>query len=123
VCFNGKAIVKNLHKKGRPGSRSPFRRIKLRRMFDFAEEVITALRLYCPEIVTDQVLRIDIFGFVGQPGKFIVNEIEGYEAQKTGSGLSGTDKCGSINVMVADYWVEIISECIEFHLAHLNDPL
>lgn len=123
VCFNGKAIVKNLHKKGRKGSRSPFRGITLRKLFDFAEEVIAVLRLHCPEIVTDQVIRVDIFGFIGHPGKFIVNELEGYEAQKTGSGLGGSDKCGTINVKVADYWEEIICECIEFHLAHRDDAL
>jgi hypothetical protein len=122
VCFNGKHVCKNLVKRSnKKGSRSPFKGIKDSAFFDFAETVIAGMRRVCPALVADQVLRIDIFGFRRYPGLFIVNEIEGYEAQVTGSGLSSSKHMSDINTYLEAYWENQLTDLIEYYLAHVND--
>ena len=115
ICFNGKARFRNKNKKGDNG-RSPFRGVKDKDLFDFAEHVIAVLRRVCPELIADQVLRIDIFGFRGRPGVFIVNEIEGYEAQRTATGVKAGLQIAELQADVENYWYTILCELIEYHI-------
>ena len=115
VCFGGKAIFLEAHKKGKSG-RSPFRDIDESCLRTFAEHVIACLKRRCPELCARQVLRVDIFGFVDYPGEFICNEVEGYEAQKCATG-SGAGTAESIVFWaLVQYWTETITELVEFHL-------
>ena len=122
VCFNGKPVCKNLVKKcNKKGSRSPFKGIKDSAFFDFAEKVIAGMRRVCPALVADQVLRVDIFGFRRYPGLFVVNEIEGYEAQVTGSGLGSSKHMADISTYLETYWEDRLTTLIEYYLAHVDD--
>jgi hypothetical protein len=79
----------------------PFNRMPIATFFAFEEHVIATPKRVCPYTNTRQILRIDIFGFrtTPSPGMIIVNEIEGYEAHKTGAGVTGCDEAGAINLM------------------------
>ncbi len=115
VCFDGVPKFKNIIKKGK-SNRSPFNRMPKATFFAFAEHVIATLKQVCPSINTRQVLRIDIFGFRTAPGKFIVNEIEGYEAHKTGAGVTGCDEAGAIMDRLEQYWFEMIRDLVDYHV-------
>ena len=117
VCFDGKAIFLNPHKKGKSG-RSPFRDIDESNLRTFAEHVIACLKRRCPAICTRQVLRIDIFGFVDYPGEFICNEVEGYEAQKCATGSDSGTAESKVYKAVVQYWIETLTELVEFHLKY-----
>jgi hypothetical protein len=73
LCFNGKAISRNLHKTNSGKS-------VLGRDFAvfaaFAEDVIRTLKSRCPYLVSEGLLRVDGFRCV-RTGRFYVNEIEG----------------------------------------------
>jgi len=115
VCFNGIPELRNPNKKGDKG-RSPFGDVSDEDLFKFSRHVISVLRNVCPELIADQVLRIDIFGFKNHPGLFIVNEIEGYEAQRTGTGTKAGDKLSKLLGDVEDYWYNILCELVEYHI-------
>ena len=115
VCFNGIPKFRNPNKKGDDG-RSPFGEVGDEDLFKFARHVIDILRKVCPELISDQVLRIDIFGFRNYPGMFIVNEIEGYEAQRTGTGTQAGEKSSQLLGNVEDYWYNILCELVEYHI-------
>jgi hypothetical protein len=115
ICFNGKAVFRNLNKKSSNG-RSPFGGVKDEAIFHFAEHVISILRSVCPELITEQVLRVDIFGFRNRPGVYIVNEIEGYEAQRTAKGAKAGVKVGKLATDVEDYWYNVLCELVEYHI-------
>jgi hypothetical protein len=117
VCFDGVPAMKCKTKKGK-SNRSPFGRAKREVFFDFARCVISTLRRVCPEIVSFQVLRIDIFGFRGRPGDFIVNEVEGYEAQKAGVGVDSGVEEGRILQKLEEYWTNLIYDLVEYHIKH-----
>lgn len=118
VCFNGVPRIKNAVKKGKHG-RSPFRRAKKETFFAFARDVIETIQRVCPALVSHQVLRIDLFGFRGAPGKFIVNEIEGFEAHVTGCGTSSIDQTAPIQTMLEEYWFNEISNLVAYHIDHV----
>jgi hypothetical protein len=117
VCFNGEPKFKSKVKKGK-NSRSPFGRAKQEVFFAFARTVIDTIRRLCPEIDTQQVLRIDVFGFRGRPGVFIVNELEGYEAQKSACGINAGVAEGAISVLLEEYWFNIICDLVDYHIQH-----
>ena len=119
VCFNGKAIFRNKIKKSKNG-RSPFGRKKNIVYFDFAEHVISVLRMLCPEIVSDQILRVDLFGIREHPGLFLVNEIEGYESAKWGTGVSAGDNVSRIIVWTTQHWITLLCKLVDYHLARLS---
>ena len=119
ICFNGIARFRNPNKRSSDG-RSPFGGIEEKVFFDFAEHVISVLRRVCPELITDQVLRIDIFGFRDRPGEFIVNEIEGYEAQRTARGVKAGAKCSGLLNDLEDYWYNTLCELVEHHISIIN---
>ena len=115
ICFNGIAKFKNKNKRSTDG-RSPFGGVKNKVLFDFAEHVISVLRRVCLELITDQVLRVDIFGFRDRPGEFIVNEIEGYEAQRTATGVKAGVQLARLSKNVEDYWYNTLCELVEYHI-------
>jgi hypothetical protein len=119
ICFNGKAEFRNNIKKSKDG-RSPFNRAKNRVYFDFAEHVIATLRRLCPSAILDQVVRVDMFGFRSLPGRFIVNELEGYESAKWGNGLKAGDHCGRVLVLTQQYWKMLLFQLIDYHLQKIN---
>ena len=70
ICFNGEAKYCNDPKSGL-GS------LGLEQaQFDFAEEVIQVVRERFPEVISEQVLRIDFWRNV-ETGAYFLNEIEG----------------------------------------------
>lgn len=120
VCFNGRREFMNLVKVGKNG-RSPFGlRSKQRKglLFQFAEHVIAKLRISCPELMSTQVLRIDVVGFTAFPGEFIVNEVEGFEAQKTSTGLGGHAQICRVISKTEEQWFSMFVQLIDHHLSH-----
>ena len=116
VCFDGKAKVRNPHKKGRDRT-SPFGRAPDRVFSDFAENVIGQLRVACPYLIADQILRVDFHG-VNYNGtlSFYVNVIEGYETRVWGTGKSAATKLDNLVSLSLLYWLNIIDTLVECHL-------
>jgi hypothetical protein len=52
------------------------------------------MRIICPELVADRILRVDFFGERLPNGKlrFLVNAIEGLEARLWGIGINAGDR-------------------------------
>ena len=119
VCFNGKAEYLEKIKKSKTG-RSPFGGVAEQTLFDFAEHVISCLTKSCPALCTRQVLRVDIFGFKDYPGEFICNEVEGYEAQRCGTGTTAGDRESRLSSKVVAYWDTVLTELIECHLSTIS---
>jgi hypothetical protein len=90
------------------------------RLFKFAEQVIDRLRIICPALVVHQVLRIDLFGFSAYPGEYIVNEIEGYEAQRAGRGIGGGDVEHQLISLMTTYWFNTLVQIIECFLSRAD---
>ena len=121
ICFNGKAEFRNMIKKSKDG-RSPFGRgrEKDKMFFEFAEHVIAALRRLCPSAIVDQIVRVDMFGFRKFPGVFIVNELEGYESAKWGTGTLAGDHISRVTVKTQEYWITLLCRLIDYHLEKIN---
>jgi hypothetical protein len=73
VCFGGKAVFANPHKRGRARSTLGTATAPL---FAFAEEVCKVLKERFPGLIGDQILRVDFFQHV-ETGKYYLNEVEG----------------------------------------------
>ena len=117
ILFGGKAQYRNPHKKGTV-SKSVFNHAPDSVYFDFAEDVVRRLKDICPELISEQVLRVDFFGDLSPTGEliFIVNEIEGYEAVQWGTGVNSTSKTGAMSQKETNYWEAEIETLIECHL-------
>jgi hypothetical protein len=76
------------------------------------------LKDICPELISDQVLRVDFFGDLSPTGEliFIVNEIEGYEAVQWGTGVNSVSKVGAMALLETAFWEAEIETLIECHL-------
>lgn len=70
-CFNGEPIGINPMKIGRGASTLGHDN---QRLLDFARDVCAKLRAASPYLISDQLLRVDIFE---NRGRLIVNEVEG----------------------------------------------
>ena len=119
ICFDGKAICRNPNKPSKDG-KSPFRDVSDVEFYTFAEHVISVIKRVCPQLITHQVLRIDVFGFRNHPGRLIVNEIEGYEAQRVGKGVTAGSSTSMISGKVEGYWEATLHQLIDYHLEHNN---
>ena len=73
VCFGGKAVLLNPHK--RKKGRSTLGQAE-GPLFDFANEVLRVLSQRMPETIMEQVIRVDFFQHP-DTGKYYLNEIEG----------------------------------------------
>jgi hypothetical protein len=119
VCFDGKAISRNPNKRGssgrsllgKGGTSTPM-------LFEFAEEVITKLRVRCPSLISDQVLRVDMFQ-KSDTGLLIVNEVEGFEAQNV-AGYGG-DTQFIVSNMTQNYWESAVTNLIDYHIKSMNN--
>ena len=119
ICFNGKAEFRNVIKRSKDG-RSPFGRGRDKKYFAFAEHVIATLRRLCPSAIVDQVVRVDMFGFRHLPDVFIVNELEGYESAKWGSGTTAGDHISRVTVLTTEHWKALLCRLIDYHLNKIN---
>jgi hypothetical protein len=115
ICFDGKAYFRNTIKKSKDG-RSPFGRGRDKAYFEFAEHVIANFKRLCPSAIADQVIRVDAFGFRHLPGVFIVNELEGYESAKWGSGPRAGDHVAKVLMLTEDYWIKLVMKLVDYHL-------
>jgi len=117
ILFGGKAQYRNPHKSGTI-KKSVFNHAPDSVFFEFAENVVRKLQEICPQLIADQVLRVDFFGDLSETGElvFIVNEIEGYEAVQWGTGVNAISKTGSMNIKEQAYWEAEIETLIECHL-------
>ena len=63
------------------------------------------MRIICPELVADRILRVDFFGERLPNGKlrFLVNAIEGLEARLWGIGINAGDRLAKIEAMAEEY--------------------
>ena len=115
--FGGKAALRNPHKVG-TGKKSVFDHSPGKVFDDFAEEVVRKLREICPELIANQVLRVDFFGDISETGElvFIVNEVEGYEARQWGVGVNAISKVGELRALEKAHWKFEINTLIECHL-------
>jgi hypothetical protein len=116
ICFDGVPICRNPNKKG---ERSGLNRSKTSELNAFATRVIKELRAICPELIADGILRVDFFGELGPDGnvkRFIVNEIEGFEACLWGVGASAGDDLAAILTKTTAYWKCKVETLIDCHL-------
>ena len=117
VLFGGEAQYRNPHKMGTI-SKSVFNHSPDSVFFKFAEDVVRRLREICPQLIANQVLRVDMFGDLSETGELvlIVNEVEGYEAAQWGTGVNAISKTGAMNKKEEEYWEAEIETLIECHL-------
>jgi hypothetical protein len=113
VCFNGVPRYRNQNKSGR---KSGLNRVSNEICFEFAHRVIREIKAAAPELISDGILRIDFFGELLPNGerRFIVNEVEGFEACSWGTGANAGDKEMDIYALSKTYWkttVDIMIEC------------
>ena len=123
VCFDGVPKFRNPHKIGHRDYPSPFPlNAPDELFFDYARTVIKEMRRICPELVADQILRVDFFGERLPNGKlrFLVNEIEGLEARLWGIGINAGDRLANIEAMAEDYWYNQIDILIDLHLMQVD---
>jgi len=123
VCFDGVPKFRNPHKVGNREYPSPFPlNAPDTLFFDFASTVIKEMRIICPELVADQILRVDFFGERLPNGKlrFLVNEIEGLEARLWGIGITAGDRLAKIEAMAEEYWYDQIDMLIDLHLMQVE---
>jgi hypothetical protein len=115
--FAGKPIFRNPHKSGW-NKKSVFNRAPDQVFFDFAEEAARKLKEVCPELISNQVLRIDFFGDVNEAGEliFIVNEIEGFEARAWGIRTNAITLVSDLKMKEKQHWKFEIETLIECHL-------
>jgi hypothetical protein len=115
--FGGKAMFRNPHKPG-TGKKSVFGHSPDKVFEDFAEEVVRKLREICPELIANQVLRVDFFGDLSETGElvFIVNEVEGYEARQWGVGVNALSSIGDLREKEKEHWKFEVNTLIECHL-------
>ena len=119
VCFDGEPKFRNPHKGGHKGQRSPFpRSTKDSVFFDYARRVIREVRSACPELIADQILRVDFFGERLPDGTigFLVNEIESLEARLWGLRTTAGTRLAEVENMVEEYWYEHVDTLIECHV-------
>ena len=91
-------------------------------LFEFANLIIATLRERFPGLIWEQLLRIDFWRHV-ETGKYYLNEVEGFNAQKVSTSFAGKGSKGSIlDTELTNYWFDIICSLVEYELMcrHLN---
>jgi hypothetical protein len=85
-------------------------------LFEFANLIIAILRERFPGLIWEQLLRIDFWRHV-ETGKYFLNEVESFNAQKVSTALAGNVSKGAIlDTDVTDYWFDIICSLVEYEL-------
>ena len=130
ICFDGKCFGSNPRKKGSQGS-SFFPPVAAHTSFNaYAERIISRFKESCPSLIADQLLRIDYFcedpadvsnvhptDFDDVDPSYLLNEVEGYEAQNV---CPNFDQVQS-RILIS--WVKDINNCVKYHLYRINHPL
>ena len=113
ICFNGKAVSRNPNKRGSSDKsvlggpkNTPF-------LSKYAEDVISHLKNSCPNLISEQMLRVDLFQS-SKSNLLIVNEIEGFEAQYVGT-HTGNSQC-VVSSLIEEYWVNTTTKLIRYHM-------
>jgi hypothetical protein len=84
--------------------------------------MVRKFREACPSLIADQLLRIDYYcedpdDFNDVIPAYLLNEVEGYEAQTLCPEL---DK---VRGRILNHWVQDINACVKCHLRRINHPL
>ena len=117
VCQKGKAVFMNPHSRKR---KSAFRNLPEREFKDFAEMVLMRIKEAAPQVIWDQLLRVDIFGVRDQHDELhlFVNEIEGYEAAAWSKGIN--NHTGTMIQFLSEAWYDIVDTLIECHMERIK---
>ena len=114
ICFNGKFISRNPHKDGCGSGRRSTLGSDDRILGDIAEDMIKQFKAVHPELIADQVLRVDFFRD-SKSGRYILNEVESFNAQVVGT-RSG-DSAGTVMTKVQQYWKNTILKLARYHMS------
>jgi hypothetical protein len=117
VCFNGKFICRNPHKDG-DGLGVSTLGSDDDTLAAVAENMIARFKLAQPELISDQILRIDFYRD-SLSGRYTLNEVEGFDAQVVG--LYSGDGAGRAMTMVRDYWISKTKELVHYFIEHRDN--
>ena len=117
MCFNGKFICRNPHKDGDGKGESTLGHDDAV-LGAIAEEMISKFKDAHPELIADQILRVDFFRD-SRTGRYILNEVEGFDAQVVG--LYSGDGAGRAMTKVLEYWRTKTKELVYYFLEHRDD--
>ena len=113
VCFNGKMVCRNPHKDGSGSGRRSTLGSNDNVLGAVAEDMIAQFKAVHPELIADQVLRVDFFRD-SQSGRYILNEIESFNAMVVG--IPSGDAAGSVMMKAKLYWKKNILELARYHM-------
>lgn len=121
ICINGYPVSANKTKRGM--RKSPVGSIVGKRenrdaLYDFCRRAIMQLKTECPELIDGSLLRVDVFQN-SITRTYVVNEIEGVNAQNTGTYCADGEM--QANHAVAEYYYEMLCLLVETHL-QLHPP-
>jgi hypothetical protein len=119
ICYQGKAQFMNPHDRKRT---SPFRHLPEATFKEFADMVILRIREVAPHVISDHVLRVDIFGVRDEVDvlHLFVNEVEGYEASVWGKGSLAGIYIGKMVGVLRQSWFDIGDTLIESHFDRIR---
>ena len=116
ICFNGKFIGRNPHKDGCGSGRRSTLGSDDGILGDIAEDMIKKFKAAHPELIADQVLRVDFFRD-SKSGRYILNEVESFNAMVVG--IKSGDTAGLVMSKARLYWRQSILKLAKYHLASI----
>ena len=116
ICFDGKFLGRNPHKEGSGEGRRSTLGSNDRALGDIAEDMIAQFKAAHPELIADQVLRVDFFRD-SKSGRYILNEVEGFNAQLVG--IKSGDPAWVAMTKAKLYWKENIIKLAKKHLSSI----
>ena len=85
-------------------------------LFEFSNLIINTLRERFPGLIWEQLLRVDFWRHI-ETGKYFLNEVEGFNAQKVATTVRGFSSKGSmLDTNLMDYWFYIICSLVDYEL-------
>lgn len=119
ICYHSKAQFLNPHDRRR---KSPFRHLPEDAFKHFADMVIRRIKGVAPHVISDHVLRVDIFGVRDEVDDLhlFVNEVEGYEACAWGKGVVAGARIGHMVEVLRHSWFEMGDILIESHFDRIR---
>ena len=115
ICFNGKFISRNPHKHGTSYGHQSTLGKDDSKLGAIAEGMIARLKAAHPQLIADQILRVDFFRDT-KSGQYILNEVECFNAQIVG--IRGGEGAGTVMDMVQNYWKTKTLELVNYYLAN-----
>jgi hypothetical protein len=116
ILFNGRFVCRNPHKNGTVTGHQSSLGANDAGLGAIAEEMIVRLKANHPQLISDQVLRVDFFQDT-KSQQYILNEVECFNAQIVG--LGSGDSVGTVVDMVINYWKSKTKDLVQYHLKHL----